>query len=372
MARVRGNGEYSIYRYKGKKWRGQVTLGYDVNGKIIRKSATGDTQGDVKAKLKEIEENFNGIDIRSSDYSIEEWSTFWLDTYKKPQLEETSYNGYKRLFKNHINPNLGHFRLMELTTLDIQLAYNKMFQDKDKYSTSTLKAIHNKLKLCLDRAVKDNKIKVNPAIGVELPKVRPAKKVRALTVDEQKKLVERCTKEEYSNIFIFLIATGMRIGETLGLTWDHVDLENKELYIEKTMVEIGGNPRFKNYPKTDSGVRTIHLNDVAYNILKDRKEINNEEFNIHNLVFYSSTYNFRTTANLRRYFDRVQEEAGINRYNLHALRHTYATRMIEKDCNIKFLSVTLGHKDITTTLQIYSDVLSDFKREQTASIDIFS
>lgn len=46
--------------------------------------------------------------------------------------------------------------------------------------------------------------------------------------------------------------------------------------------------------------------------------------------------------------------------------------MIEKDCNIKFLSVTLGHKNITTTLQIYSDVLADFQREQTASIDVFS
>ena len=367
---ARANGEYSIFK-RGNKYRGQVTLGYDVNGKIIRKSATGRTQGEVKEKLKEFEDAYKGIDIRSSNYTLKEWSEFWLETYKKPQLEETSYLGYVRLVKNHITPNLGHFNLLEIDTLDIQLAYNGMFKNKNEYSTTTLKSIHNKVKMCLDQAVQSKKIKENPAIGVTLPKVRAAKQVQALSVEDQRKLVARCEKEEYANIFIFLLATGMRIGEVLGLTWENVDLENKELNIIKTMVEISGNPKFKDYPKTDSGVRKIYLNDKAYDILKQRESLNDKEYNIHNLVFYSSTFNFRTTANLRRYFDRLQEEAKINRVNVHALRHTYATRMIEKECNIKFLSVSLGHKNITTTLQIYSDVLAEFKREQTASIDIF-
>lgn len=225
MARTRANGEYSFYAYKGNQWRGQVTLGYDDNGKIIRKSAIGRTKGDVKDQLDEIVEQYNGLSLDGKDYTVEAWSNFWLETFKKPQLEETSYLGYERLFNNHIIPMIGHFKLREIEQLDIQLAYNKAFADKEKYSTTTLKAIHNRLKQCFDRAVQLKKIKVNPAIGVELPKVRSAKKVISMTKEEQKKLVSRCEKEEYANLIIFLLATGMRIGEVLGLTWDNVNLD---------------------------------------------------------------------------------------------------------------------------------------------------
>lgn len=363
------NNEPSIYKYKDR-WRGQLVLGYDDFGKKIRKSTIGKTKREVRDKLIEIEKDYFNTNTPQEDYTVLDWLEFWLETYKKPSLEESSYLAYERILRNHLYDTIGRYKLSEITTLDIQIEYNKMFNDKEKYSKRTILTIHSKLSAAFKKAVASEIISKNPCIGVELPKGRNQKKVSALSKENQNKLVKRCEQEEYSNIFIFLIATGLRIGEALGLTWDRVNLDKKEIQISKTMIEIKGNPSFKEYPKTDAGIRTLPLNNKACEILEERLK-DNSELNYLNLVFFSRTYNFRTTANLRRYFDRVCEEAGIEKYNLHGLRHTYATRMIENNCNIKALSNMLGHKNISTTLDIYSDALIQYKKELVSEINIF-
>lgn len=367
----RGNGEGSIYK-RGNKWYGLVTVGRDAEGKLVRKPASGSTKTEVAEKLREISQQYKGIDLKqASSYTVAEWVYFWLENYAKPQLEETSFNSYKHNLENHIVENFGHYKLTEITGMDIQVKYNQMFSDKEKYSSTTLKYVHNKFKLCLKQAVSNRMIAHNPCEGVLLPKARTAKKVQSMTVEEQQKLVEHCETDEYLNLFIFLVGTGMRIGEALGLTWDNVDLEERNIHIVKTMIEIHGNPSFKNCPKTDSGLRTIPMSKRVHQIVLDRREAH-RDLNHLNLVFFSSTYNFRTTANLRRLFQKTCDNAGIKQYNLHALRHTFATRMIEKDCNIKVLSAILGHKDIRTTLQTYTDALDAYKKEKMTEIDIFS
>ncbi|RVU54873.1 tyrosine-type recombinase/integrase [Anaerosphaera multitolerans] len=203
------------------------------------------------------------------------------------------------------------------------------------------------------KAVELGYIDRNPCVGTELSKIK-GRTVRALTKEQQKKFIKRCEKEEYANIFIFLIATGMRIGEALGLTWDCVNLKEKTVEIKQIMIEERGNPKLQSYPKTESSFRELPLSDVAYDIIKTRKKLNDKRNNIFNLVFYSSTFNFRTTANLRRYFDRLVLESGIEEnITPHMLRHTFATRLLEQGCDVKTISSLLGHAKVSTTLDIY-------------------
>ncbi|MDY2986471.1 MAG: tyrosine-type recombinase/integrase [Peptoniphilus sp.] len=362
------NGEGTYYKYLDG-WRGQISIGFDRFGKIVRKSATGKTKKEVRDKLYEIKKEYEGLSLDTNYYSVSQWLSEWLETYKKNSVTQTTYNVYERLIRDFLDKSLGDIPLRDLTTLDIQIAYNNMFANQ-KYSKSTIEQVHTKLKQSMKKAIEIKLIKENPCIGVELPLGRHKEKIIALTIDEQKKFIKRCEEEEYANFFVFMLATGLRIGEAAGLTWDMVDMTKKEITIKKIMIEIRGNPEFKEYPKTDAGLRTIPLNQKAYDILLERQK-NNNEFNLLNLVFFSRTLNFRTTANARRYLHKLCIEANIRKINPHSLRHTYATRMIENNCNIKALSNMLGHAKISTTLDIYSDALIEYKRQQAATIDIF-
>ncbi len=360
------NGEGTYYK-DGSSWRGQVVLGVDNKGKPIRISRSGKTLKEAKNKIKEAIESFDGVDLSAPRYTLKEWMDFWLETYKKPKIQITTYEAYKRTIKNFLSAELGNYPINELDPITIQLAYNKIFATED-YSKSVIKQVHSRLRTALAKAVELRLIKENPCIGVELPKGKPKREIRSLSVSEQDRLVERFKQEEYANIFIFLLATGVRVGEACGLTWDHVNLKEASIDIKNIMIEVRGNPELKDYPKTESSIRTIPLNDVALNILKERKEkdcCNNDL----NLVFFSSTYNFRTLANLRRYFDRLVEEAEVRKITPHVLRHTYATRMVENGCDFKTLSALLGHKRISTTMDLYADALPDQKRKVVNAIN---
>lgn len=368
-----GNRDGTIfYDERLKKWRGQIVLGTNHLGKPIRKSVSGKNKTEVKKKLREVIAANPDLNLEYTDMTINEWLDFWLETYKRPQLTEQSYLVSERIIRIHLKPNLPDVRLQDLTTLDIQIAFNKAFGDRTKYSQATARTVKSHLNRALKKAVELNLLSRNPTLGADLPKVRPPRQVQAMTRDEQKKCVDYWLTDPYSNIFIYLLATGKRISETLGLTWEHVDLKKKQCRIEQIMVEIRGNPKFQSYPKTDSGRRVIYYSKQALECVLSQREKLDEELNHLDLVFPSTTYNFRTTANLRRYFKRTLERAGVDPgYNLHSLRHTYATRMIENNCNIKFLQASLGHKNVETTLQIYADALQEWQRSKADEINIF-
>ena len=101
------------------------------------------------------------------------------------------------------------------------------------------------------------------------------------------------------------------------------------------------------------------------------KEKNNPEINFRNLVFVSSTGNFRTAANTRRLFERFCTEYGIEYRGLHALRHTWATRALEAGIDIKKVSVMLGHKNVVTTMNIYQHVLKDSQNDVAEAMNFF-
>lgn len=372
MPKKQGNGDGSIfYDEKRKRWRGQITLGTDSKGKLVRKSVSGKNKTEVREKIKDLLATNADINLKSDDVTVKEWLEIWFENYSKPKLSINSYKGYKNVVDNYLIPYLGYNRLRDLTTLDVQKAYNVIFGDRNKYSQAFARKIANVLNTALKQAVIDKYISSNPCIGAFLPKVRPPRKVVAMTIEDQKIMVERWKGDPLCYIFIFMLATGMRISEATGLTWEFVDLENRKLEIKKIMIEISGRAEFKDSAKTESGNRTMYLNEMAMSILCKQKDLIEDKLNFLDLVFPNNNYNFRCTANLRRLLDRTFKETGVKRYNMHALRHTYATRMVEKGVNIKFLQETLGHKRVETTLQIYSSALADFQRKQADEINIF-
>ena len=354
----------SIYK-RGSKWRGQIILGER------RISVSGKTKKEVQAKLAEIETDFNrGNYVFTNEITVQEWTDCWLKSKENKMLPQ-SYNRLCKLFENHLYPYLGDKKIQDLTKYEIEGAYANSFHEKTgkkykepEYSHATVNALSFQFKTCLQEAVNQGYLLKNPHNGVELHKLRPPKKVHAYTMDEHKKIVAYTKSKDKYAIFYLLISTGMRVGEACALSWDDVDLEKGTININKTAISDHGSMLIQDHPKTNQSVRTIHASQSTIAWLKELRD-RQPDVNIHNLVVPTSISTVQSPANLRKYWKKACLEMNIPYYGLHALRHTWATRALEQNIDVKIVSDMLGHKNVITTMNIYQEVL-DTHREEAA------
>lgn len=370
MPRKKGNGEGTIYS-NGKYWVGQVTIGRDPEtGKLKRKSIYGKTKREVQERMTAIMYELHKESyIEPSNMLMKDWAKYWLENFKKSNIADTTYDRYASLIDRHIIDPLGDIKLKDLSTFHIQLSLNSLHARG--MSDSYISTVFTRLNSMLEKAVGTEIIKKNPCSEVVLPKTGKKRKIESLTREEQVKLVEYCSSAKNGRLFIFQLGTGMRIGETLGLTWDHIDFKNGQIIICQSAAEIRGHAHISDKTKTPASTRSIPMSDKIKTLLTEILNQQDKEKNKLNLVFPSSQYTLQLSSNVRTRFSQYCKDSNIRKINIHALRHTFATRAIEQDINVKVLSYILGHKDIKVTLNTYADVLSDFKNSSLAKIDIF-
>lgn len=374
MAKKKGSGEGSIYRYS-HGWRGQLTL----DGRRV--SFSGKTKTEVVEKMAAARtDHSRGQYVFDQDITVKEWVHVWLNRKMRPKLAEQSLIRLEGLFRNHLLPALGDYKLQDLTKPLLEEKYAEIFQRKmgkaytDKtYSHSTVNSLSVSFKKCLQFAVEENLLVKNPHEGVELHKLRPPKKIDAYTLEEHKKIVEYTRNNgQLYWLYYLLISTGMRFGEAVALTWGDVNLKNKTIRINKTSVELHGSPLIQEHTKTNAGTRTIAVSDNVVKFLTEIKKSLDKELNYRNLVIPNTRYNILTSANMNRRWKRVCATLDIPYQGVHALRHTWATRALEKGIDVKTVSEMLGHKNVITTMNIYQDVLPDQKAKAAKKLnDLF-
>lgn len=363
MAKKKGSGEGSIYRYNNG-WRGQLKIGDK------RISVTGRTKGEVVEKLAAARTDYSrGVLVFDNDVTVQEWVNIWLEKRMRPKNQDQSMIRLEGLFNNHLIPVLGTYKLQDLTRPLLEQAYAEIFQKKTgknykekTYSHSTVNSLSSSFKKCLQYAVEEGILAKNPHEGVHLHKLRPPKKVSAYSLEDHQKIVDftRNNGQLYW-IYYLLISTGMRFGEAVALTWDDVNLKNRTISITKTSVEMHGSPIIQQQTKTSSGTRTISIPDTVVAFLKEVKKSQDQKLNYRNLVMCNNRYGIITSANTRKRWQKVCATLDIKYQGVHALRHTWATRALEKGLDIKVISDMLGHKNVITTMNIYQDVLPDEK-----------
>jgi integrase len=374
MAKKAGSGEGTIYR-RNNKWRGQLTIGDQ------RISVTGRTKTEVSQALAEARTDYNrGVFVFDNNVTVEEWVNKWLEKKMSPKLAEQSMIRLEGLFRNHLLPVLGDFKLQDLTQSLLEQKYAEIFQKKakktgrdyaeDTYSHSTVNSLSSSFKKCLQYAVDKGILQKNPHEGVELHKLRPPKKIDAYELEDHKKIVEYTRNNgQLYWIYYLLIATGMRFGEAVALTWDDVNLRKKTIKINKTSVELHGSPIIQPHPKTSAGNRTISIPENVADFLKEVKKSLDPDLNYRNLVIPNTRYNVVTSANTNRRWRKVCAILDIPYQGVHSLRHTWATRALEKGVDVKTVSVMLGHKNVITTMNIYQDVLAAHKASAADKMD---
>lgn len=169
------------------------------------------------------------------------------------------------------------------------------------------------------------------------------------------------TSIQYYVLFSLLARTGPRIGEVLALTWDDIDLDEKKLTVNKTLVYPLNSTPYLSTPKSKKSDRVVKLDDATIKLMK-RHKINqkkvylrykNYKATTENIIFHQQDGRWLRTNVAREYFKDVCKRASLHILSPHALRHTHAVHLLEAGANIKYVSERLGHASVKVTADTY-------------------
>lgn len=324
-AKARPDGRFQGYfTYDGRKIYVYGTSPDDVRHKILYLIKNGVPKRTRKAKKK-----------TSSSPSLSEWLVKWLELYKKPNVKPTTFSSLTNGV-NILNRSFGTVRIDAIKSDDLQKFLSEYKHSRQRDVLLTI------LRQAFEKAVKTGLLKKNPVSVVEVKKHVSAHKY-ALTREDQAALCLAVKGLSIETLFLFLLSTGLRVGEALALTSSDFDFEKGTVNVSKNVVFIKGKRIVQNSPKTSAGFRTV---PVPANVLDLVRGKSGEIFPM--------TYNA-----VRLTFRRLQEETGI-KISAHVLRHTYATRLEEAGISPKVKMYLLGHSSIEMTQNTYTDVQKDY------------
>lgn len=377
MAKRRANGEGNIRKRKDGRWEGRYTAGRDPEtGKAIYKNVLGKTQAEVKEKLKQAIAASQQLDMsRVKTYTLETWLNLWYETYVEPRLREKTKNYYRNYIDNHIIPGLGKIPLEELTTIQIQKFYNDLQKNgrvqryqhielKDKgLSVRVVRGIHTLLNNCLEQAVTERLILVNPAKGCRLPKLEK-KEMKILPQEKIGPYLMEADKRGLLAAFYLELTTGLRRGELLALLWTDLDVDNRTISVTKQVNRINGK-LVVSQPKTQNSIRTLAIPQQAVDLLvaEHQKHPGNP------YLFPSpKTGTMFDPDSFRHTHDKILKAIGAEHIRFHDLRHTFATLSLKNGVDVKTLSGALGHYSAGFTLSTYTHATAEMKRDAAETI----
>lgn len=303
----------------------------------------------------------------ASDMLVDSWYEYWIGIKQKTVRPNTIRN-YSERYERNIRKVIGKKLLSEVKSIHCQKIFTDMAEEG--YKTSTIYQTRIALYNMLEFARENDVIITNPCKkSVKSNMGQPSERKEALTIDVQKKFLEGATGQSYENQFRFILQTGLRTGELVGLKWEDIGFQRKTMTIQRAM-EF----RYKvsewrvGPPKSKSGYRTIPLTDEAVRILKDQKE-KNRKIKIVPMEWADQVFLCRKGEPVKNStYDtalfKICDKVGIKRFSMHVLRHTFATRCIEGGMMPKTLQKILGHSNIGITMNLYVHITEEEKQKE--------
>lgn len=396
-----------------------------VDGKRKWKTKSGfATKREARAAAKLAQQTYENIGqaIEPSDMSFSDFLDEWMEQECKLICKTSTIQGYEKKIRLYIKPTLGSYRLKAITKNTLQDFITKMYNEG--FSKNTLSSIKGLLTKSFDFAVDGHYIVSTPATKLIVPsKLQPQNKTRTkkhiyIPKDMMDKIFERFPEGTSAYIPLMIgYHTGLRLGEIYALVWEDINFENKTLSVNRQVQWNADKNRTEEEKRKTNGTsesngfwyfsspkynsyRTIDIDDLLIEVLKkeydkQRKareyyvEYYNEYYSENTMVYSKSDKSFvmnkisqvktpnqidficrredgsyispRTTQHISHI---IHTQLGFSEYDTHSLRHTHGTMLLENGADYAYIQRRLGHKDLKTTINIYTNHLTNTIKER--------
>ncbi len=361
---------------RGDTYKITVSRGYDARGKQVRHHFTWIPEADMTPKQiqKELErqkvlfeeECKCGV-TASYKVKFEVFARQWFTEYAEPKLKTSTIKGYHDCEKRTYIA-IGHLYMNKITTRTIQKFILNLGEDGVNMQTGkgmSPKSVKNYLSFIstiFNYAMKQGVLNTNPCRGVSLPTIQQVER-DCYTLEEAKRFLELLDEApELWRVFCTLaIYSGFRRGELFGLEWQDIDFDTGVISIQRTSQYTKDKGLFISTPKTKSSIRFLKMPDCVITMLKHYKatqaaaqlQLGDKWVNSGRL-FVSWNGEPMNPNSARNWVERFCKRNNIRVVNIHSFRHLNASLLINSGADIKTVSAALGHKQVSTTLNIYA------------------
>ena len=318
-------------RRKDGRWQETITI----NGKT--KYFYGKTKAEVLRKLREHTEELENGKL------FEDVANEWWEEHE-PKLSHSTTKGYIPAMQRCIErfPNT-HIKDITPTQISHHIkVFSKTHADK---TVRTQLMVYN---LIFTYAVEMGYLSFNPARDLKVPAGLPKEK-RTSPSQHDINIVKTSLHIPFGLFAYMALYTGMRRGELLALTWSDIDLKNRIIHINKSLEHIGNSSHLK-LPKTETSIGTVPILDKLCDVLSPSK----------GLVFPNSDGEYLTNSQFQMKWRAYVKATGITS-TPHQFRHAFATMLFEAGIPPEEAQVLLRHAQLSTTMDIYTDLREDKK-----------
>lgn len=346
------------------------TVGRKADGTAIRKSFYGAGVNEANQKANEYMNNIkNGLVNNFENVTLNDMMHTWLFDvlHNSSKIKPSTFQRYEEVYRNYIkSSDIAGLKLTGITSLRLQQFYNKL---SEEYSYTRINHLNTVLKTFFNWCIKSDYLLKNPCLKVEIKGNKSdivnekRKKVEILSEEEISKIKESIKETNMELIVLLDLATGLRLGELLALDWSVIDLENKNLRVERSVKEVyvydDENHRHLEtvfqIPKTPHSFRTVPIPNTLVETLKDFDNKNG-------LVFHNERGKPLRAKNIAYHWKKILKECNIPHKKFHTIRHTYGSILLKNGVDIETVAELMGHSAISIT-QIYLHSTNNQKQD---------
>lgn len=363
----------NITKIKDGKYKIRISAGFDDFGKrkVISKTVSASSDREAEKILMHL---YNDKDLILSSYNTDTLGGL-IDNFFKNHVSNLALNTQE--YYKLINNKLKNFHKLKSDKIDIS-NINKILSDLNEGKEK--QSVFKFLKTVINKNIAWGYFKNNnPCNFINTPKYKPEEK-KILSSEDILTINNSLIYEplKYQCIFYFACLLGMRRQEILALKWNDVNFNNKTVSISKALTLSHGRSEKKcliKSTKTEQSERVLFLPDFFIELLKRYKKEQNIEilklgslYNNQHFIFSQlngDVMNLHTPTNWWRKF---VKKNNLNHVTFHGLRHSCCSLMLNNNVDISTISKTLGHANVSTTLNIYSHMLEDSKKNAINSV----
>lgn len=339
-----------------------------------RKYVYAKTQEELDQKVFDLKLQMKmGVDLKAQ-ITVGELIKMWYTTEVEPAVLENTATNIKCILNKHLLPMVSAYVAKDVTPVQVKMWLNETGKLNKNAAKTCLRALRNAFSLAEENGL----IYKSPVLARYKAGGKELQKRRALTPEQEKTLLD-AVHETSAYLFVwFLLATGARRGEALGLKWDCVDLDSGVVHLRRNLVLLDHTEtELREYMKTDAGTRSVPLPDDLRDALRAERQRATSMFVFHRpngACFNAQSFKCFWNKNVGNRFGpdakHTARTKGVfheARVTPHVLRHTYATRCFEAGMDIKEVQHLMGHSSPEVTLEVYTHYCEEARREETFS-----